>query len=95
MATYGDLYGEPLRLADVPPYLVQAIVAAEDRRFFDHGGFDPVALARAVVANVRAGRVRQGGSTLTQQLAEHLPNRTGHCGGKFKSFTGLLAGSLL
>ena len=79
IATYGDLYGEPLRLADVPPYLVQAIVAAEDRRFFDHGGFDPVALARAVVANVRAGRVRQGGSTLTQQLAKNIflkPDRT-------------------
>ncbi|MGB0632758.1 MAG: transglycosylase domain-containing protein, partial [Alphaproteobacteria bacterium] len=79
IATYGDLYGEPLRLADVPPYLVQAIVATEDRRFFDHSGFDPVALARAVVANVRAGRVRQGGSTLTQQLAKNIflkPDRT-------------------
>ena len=79
IATYGDLYGEALRLADVPPYLVQAIVATEDRRFFDHGGFDPLALARAVVANVRAGRVRQGGSTLTQQLAKNIflkPDRT-------------------
>ncbi|RZO37596.1 MAG: PBP1A family penicillin-binding protein [Rhodospirillaceae bacterium] len=79
IATYGDLYGEALRLADVPPYLVQAIVATEDRRFFDHGGFDPLALARAAVANVRAGRVRQGGSTLTQQLAKNIflkPDRT-------------------
>ena len=79
IATYGDLYGAPLRLADVPPYLVQAIVATEDRRFFDHAGFDPVALARAVVANLRAGRVRQGGSTLTQQLAKNIflkPDRT-------------------
>ena len=65
--------------ADLPPYLVQAIVATEDRRFFDHGGFDPLALARAVIANVRAGRVRQGGSTLTQQLAKNIflkPDRT-------------------
>lgn len=79
IATYGDIYGDPLRLADVPPYLVQAIVATEDRRFFDHYGFDPVALVRAVVANVRAGRVRQGGSTLTQQLAKNVflkPDRT-------------------
>lgn len=79
IATYGDIYGDPLRLADVPPYLVQAIVATEDRRFFDHYGFDPVALARAVVTNVRAGRVRQGGSTLTQQLAKNVflkPDRT-------------------
>ncbi|MFT5487189.1 MAG: penicillin-binding protein 1A [Paracoccaceae bacterium] len=79
ITTYGDLYGDTLRLADVPPYLVQAIVATEDRRFFEHMGFDPIALARAVVANVRAGRVRQGGSTLTQQLAKNVflkPDRT-------------------
>jgi penicillin-binding protein 1A len=79
IAIYGDIYGDPLRLADVPPYLVQAIVATEDRRFFDHFGFDPVALIRAVVTNVRAGRVRQGGSTLTQQLAKNVflkPDRT-------------------
>lgn len=79
ITTYGDLYGDALRLADVPPYLVQAIVATEDRRFFEHMGFDPVALVRAVVANVRAGRVRQGGSTLTQQLAKNVflkPDRT-------------------
>jgi len=77
--TYGDIYGDPLRLADVPPYLVQAIVATEDRRFFDHFGFDPVAVARAIVTNVRAGKVRQGGSTLTQQLAKNIflrPDRT-------------------
>ena len=79
IATYGDIYGDPLRLADVPPYLVQAIIATEDRRFFDHFGFDPVAVARAVVTNVRAGKVRQGGSTLTQQLAKNIflkPDRT-------------------
>ena len=79
ITTYGDIYGDPLRLADVPPYLVQAIVATEDRRFFEHLGFDPVALGRAVVANVLAGRVRQGGSTLTQQLAKNVflkPDRT-------------------
>ena len=79
ITTYGDLYGDPLRLADVPPYLVQAIVATEDRRFFEHMGFDPIALGRAVVANVIAGRVRQGGSTLTQQLAKNVflkPDRT-------------------
>ena len=79
IATYGDLYAAPVRLAEVPPHLVQAIVAIEDRRFFEHAGFDPIALARAVVANIRAGRVRQGGSTLTQQLAKNVflqPDRT-------------------
>ena len=72
ISSYGDIYGEPLRLADVPPQLVQAIIATEDRRFFEHSGFDPIALARAMVANLRAGRVRQGGSTLTQQLAKNI-----------------------
>ena len=79
IATYGDLYGTPLRYADVPPHLVQAIVATEDRRFFDHPGFDPVAMLRAVITNIRAGRVREGGSTLTQQLAKNIflkPDRT-------------------
>ncbi|MEC8463319.1 MAG: PBP1A family penicillin-binding protein [Pseudomonadota bacterium] len=79
IATYGDLYGELLRLADLPPHLVQAIIATEDRRFFDHSGLDPAAMLRATIANVRAGRLRQGGSTLTQQLAKNLflkPERT-------------------
>ena len=79
IAAYGDLYGDPLRVADIPPHLVQAIVATEDRRFFEHGGFDPLALLRAVAANIQAGRVRQGGSTLTQQLAKNVflqPDRT-------------------
>ncbi len=79
IATYGDLYGDALSLADIPPYLMQAIVATEDRRFFEHLGFDPIALVRAAVANIRAGRVRQGGSTLTQQLAKNVflkPDRT-------------------
>ena len=79
IATYGDQYGELLRLADLPPHLVQAIIAIEDRRFFVHGGLDPVAILRASIANIRAGRVRQGGSTLTQQLAKNIflrPDRT-------------------
>ena len=79
IATYGDLYGELLRLGDLPPHLVQAIIATEDRRFFDHSGLDPAAMLRATIANVRAGRLRQGGSTLTQQLAKNLflkPERT-------------------
>jgi penicillin-binding protein 1A len=78
-ASYGELYGDPVRVADVPPHLVQAIVATEDRRFFEHSGFDPWALLRATAANIRAGRVRQGGSTLTQQLAKNIflqPDRT-------------------
>ncbi len=56
----------------IPDRLVQAFVASEDARFFEHSGLDLLGIARAVVANVRAGRVREGASTLTQQLARSL-----------------------
>ena len=72
VATYGELVAAPVTLADTPPYLVQAIVATEDRRFFTHGGVDPLGLVRALASNLRAGEIRQGGSTLTQQLAKNL-----------------------
>ncbi len=79
IATYGDLFGEPLKLRDLPAYLPQAVIATEDRRFYHHWGVDPVGLARAVYVNLRAGHVVQGGSTITQQLAKNLfltPDRT-------------------
>ena len=63
----------------LPRHLVDAVLAVEDRRFFEHHGFDPAGLARAVLTNLRAGRFTQGGSTLTQQLAKNLflsPERT-------------------
>ena len=72
LATNGDLYGETLRLRDMPAHLPAAFIAIEDRRFRDHWGIDPVGLARAVHANFTSGRVVQGGSTLTQQLAKNL-----------------------
>ena len=71
--------GAPLRYGDLPPDLVQAVIAIEDRRFFSHYGLDPRGLARAMFANLRAGRFVQGGSTLTQQLAKNVfltPDRT-------------------
>src|SRR5689334_6545129 len=70
LATYGDLYGEPVKLYDLPPHVVRAVMAIEDRRFYGHWGVDPLGLARAAVANLMSGRIRQGGSTLTQQLAK-------------------------
>jgi len=79
LARYGDLHGGPVRFDDLPPHLVQAVAATEDRRFFEHGGIDPWAIARAAFANLRAGTIRQGGSTITQQLAKNLfltPDRT-------------------
>lgn len=71
-ATSGDLYGETLRLADLPRHLPAAFIAIEDRRFRSHFGLDLIGLARATWANIAEGRVVQGGSTLTQQLAKNL-----------------------
>ena len=71
-ATFGDLVGEPLRLSDMPRYLPAAAVAVEDRRFWHHPGIDPIGLARAVWVNLTSGRVVQGGSTITQQVAKNL-----------------------
>ncbi len=76
---YGDLAGQRVTLKDVPPNLVNAILAVEDRRFYSHFGMDVFGLLRAFVQNVLAGHVVQGGSTLTQQLAKNLfltPERT-------------------
>lgn len=60
-----------LKLEDVPPQLINALIAIEDRQFYSHFGINPLGIARAMVRNIRAGRVVQGGSTLTQQLIEN------------------------
>lgn len=59
-------------LAEIPPRLVKAILLTEDQRFFEHHGIDPVGIGRAFAANLRHGRVVQGGSTLTQQLMKNF-----------------------
>jgi len=61
-----------VRLEDVPDHLIQAILTTEDRRFRDHAGFDPKRIVGAFLANIREGRLSQGGSTVTQQLARTL-----------------------
>ncbi|MBX6369715.1 MAG: penicillin-binding protein 1A [Rhodospirillales bacterium] len=79
LATFGEFFGEPLRLKEMPPYLPQAVIAVEDRRFYSHFGIDPLGLLRAAWVNLRAGHIVQGGSTLTQQLAKNAfltPERT-------------------
>jgi len=79
LITVGDIHGLPVRLNDLPPALPQAILATEDRRYYSHFGLDVIGLARALVANIRAGRVVQGGSTITQQVAKNVfltPDRT-------------------
>jgi len=71
-ASRGDLYGLPVRVGELPKTLPQAVIATEDRRFYSHLGLDPIGIARAAWANIRAGRIVQGGSTLTQQAAKNL-----------------------
>ncbi len=68
----------------LPENLVQATLAAEDRRFFHHVGIDPPALARAAWINLRSLRIVEGGSTITQQVVKHLMSRSHTIGGKLK-----------
>src|SRR6056297_713784 len=68
-----------LRLEEVPDTLIGGLLAVEDRRFFRHWGFSPFGMARALVSNLRSGRVVAGGSTITQQLVKNYyltPERT-------------------
>jgi penicillin-binding protein 1B len=82
LASADDRGGEehrPVRLADVPLVLINAVLAAEDHRFFEHGALDTRGVLRAAWTNLRAGRVMQGGSTITQQLIKNRllgPRRT-------------------
>ncbi len=71
-ASSGEVHGRPVRLAELPKSLPQAVLATEDRRFYGHYGLDPIGLVRALAVNLREGAIRQGGSTLTQQLAKNL-----------------------
>jgi penicillin-binding protein 1A len=72
IASFGDLFGQPLTLKEMSPFLPKAVIATEDRRFYHHFGIDPFGLARAAVSDLRAGQLVQGGSTITQQLAKIL-----------------------
>ncbi len=67
----GGRYAPPVNLDRLPAYVPAAFVSIEDRRFYSHAGFDPVGIARAIVADVGGGR-SQGASTITQQLARNL-----------------------
>jgi penicillin-binding protein 1A len=68
----GILQDDTIELEDMPDQVIKAVLATEDRRFFDHFGIDVFGTFRALVENARAGGVVQGGSSITQQLAKNL-----------------------
>lgn len=72
IATYGDLFRNAIQINHLPKHVWQAIVAIEDHRFFQHSGVDFLGIIRAACINLLSGKVVQGGSTLTQQLAKNL-----------------------
>ena len=72
IAQFGEKKRSPRSIADVPQLAIQAFLAAEDDRFFDHPGVDYQGLLRAIVAFIRTGEKRQGGSTITMQVARNF-----------------------
>lgn len=72
LTRYGEIKGNSVSIEEIPQTLIQAVMAIEDRRFYSHFGIDLIGLARAMVANIQAGGIVQGGSTVTQQLAKNL-----------------------
>jgi membrane peptidoglycan carboxypeptidase len=72
LATFGTQDRQPVTLDEVAPVMRNALLAAEDNRFYDHGAVDPVGLLRALATNIAAGHVKEGGSTLTQQYVKQV-----------------------
>ena len=72
LTRYGDLKAESVSVSELPSHLIYAIIATEDRRFYQHFGLDPQGFARAMVRNLVSMRLVQGGSTITQQLAKNV-----------------------
>lgn len=60
------------KLEDMPEFYLDAVIAVEDHRFYDHGAIDPIAIARAVWTDIKAFELKEGGSTITQQLAKNI-----------------------
>lgn len=79
IARYGGIKGDVVDVKDLPPHVVAAVLAIEDRRFYRHFGVDVIGFARAMFVNLREWSFVQGGSTITQQLAKNLfltPDKT-------------------
>ena len=79
LIVHGESAGKPVRLSELPQHVPQSVLAVEDRNFYHHVGVNPVSVVRALLVNAEAGKVRQGASTITQQLAKNIflsPDRT-------------------
>ena len=74
-AFYSDQHRIYVPYENIPEYWVEAITASEDKRYFSHFGLDPIGISRAMLSNIKAGRIVSGGSTLTQQTAKNVFNR--------------------
>jgi penicillin-binding protein 1A len=72
IANRGETGGSTVTVRELPRYLPQAFVSIEDRRFYSHFGIDPIGISRAVMRNITGGKLSEGGSTLTQQLAKNI-----------------------
>jgi membrane peptidoglycan carboxypeptidase len=72
IATFYDENRVPVPLSSIPTVMRQAVLAAEDARFYEHGGVDPVGIVRALVANQKSGEVTQGASTIAQQYVRNI-----------------------
>ena len=76
IASYGQFQKEYVHIQDSPKHLIHALIATEDRRFYKHFGIDFLGIIRALKENITKGRIVQGGSTITQQLAKNILHQT-------------------
>jgi len=72
ISQFGEKRRIPLALDDIPPQMINAIIATEDSRYYDHPGIDPIGIARAAFVVATSGSAKQGASTITQQLARNF-----------------------
>ncbi len=72
IATYGDIKYKDVELEEIPPYLINSLIALEDKRFWSHFGVDVLGIFRALSKNLQSKKIVEGGSTITQQLAKNL-----------------------
>ncbi len=70
--SFGKFHHQNVRLKEVSPFFTEALIATEDRRFYQHHGVDPVAVLRAILSDLSHKKIREGGSTITQQLARNV-----------------------